>query len=588
MRLYSFVVTAFLFATCLVHGADQFEYNKNQPRSPEELQPPPRPDDMPPTEAFSPGDDDVLIPDLKGIIIVDTNQVPEQMVADTKGVKFHFETPKKYVPLTANQQRVIAKQLRQNYIGKPLTMRKIKKMKREIIDRYVEFKHPFIIMQLPPQGLDSGVLTIAVIESRVGKVEIKGANWFSEQYYREWMTLYESDPINSTVLNDDLYWLNRNPFHRGDIVFRPGAKPYTTDVEVIVQDFRPFKVYAGVDNTGIEAIDRTRVFAGFNWGNVWKKGQIFSAQYTAAPDFKKYQSITANYLIPLPWKNLIDFYGGYSSIKLNASDIPGHVKHGQSWQFSSRYTWPIPVRETFVQEGKLGFDFKRTDDDILFNQVSILDNYANVFQVVGEYNFSMRWEGQMLSFDGKGFFSPGEISTSMSRESLAKFRPGAQNVYLYGFMTCNYLRSFSQDWLFNFKTTAQFSTGALFPSEMLGLGGYYSIRGYTDHVINVDNGFIFNTEFRSPRFSLMKHVSGKPNWSGDTWSAVGFFDLGFGWEDKQVGNNDWSFFLAGVGPGLRLGIGEWLNARLDWAWRLNRIPFDDKSNRWYFSVTADY
>lgn len=526
---------------------------------------------------------EIILANLKGIVLTSSNEVPEGSVSGRTGVTFQDMSRSGLKPKLQQQLR---KDLENKYINKPVSMDSLNEMKGDIYAFYKRSKRPFVVIQLPEQEISSGVVVISVHQSKVGKINIRGNKWFKDDYYRQWMSLYESQPVNSDVLIDDLTWHNRSPFIHADYVFSPGEKPYTTDVDLVVEDFRPFKAYAGTDSTGFDITDRTRVFAGINWGNLFNKGQILSAQYTAAPDFKKYQSITLNYTIPLPWKDLMIFYGGYSLTKTPASNTDLHLNRGQNWQGSGRYVFPRPIEETLLQEFQAGFDFKRMNNDVLFGENILSTKVASLFQFVGTYNLSKRWQHQMVSFDGQGFFSPGQLSSSMSRETLGLLRPGAQNLYLYGRLAMNYLYSFPQDWLFDFKTTAQFSTGALLPSEMLGLGGMYSVRGYEEHQVNVDNGFIFNFEFRSPKVSLLKFCN--PKYTEDRWSAVAFYDMGMGWEDKQVGDLGWSYFLGGIGPGMRFSIGEWMYARVDWAYRLAKVPNDDHWNRWYFSFVANY
>ena len=53
--------------------------------------------------------------------------------------------------------------------------------------------------------------------------------------------------------------------------------------------------------------------------------QILSYQYTAAPDFEKFQAHTIHYTAPLPWRDIFVLYGGYSKIKTHHNFLPANV-----------------------------------------------------------------------------------------------------------------------------------------------------------------------------------------------------------------------------------------------------------------------
>jgi hemolysin activation/secretion protein len=77
----------------------------------------------------------------------------------------------------------------------------------------------------------------------------------------------------------------------------------------------------------------------------------------------------------------------------------------------------------------------------------------------------------------------------------------------------------------------------------------------------------------------------------DRFAAVVFLDIGAGGVLKSLPGQPSSYFLAGVGPGLRYDISSVLRTRFDVGFRLTDVPFASSTKgegQFYFSVIASY
>jgi hemolysin activation/secretion protein len=527
----------------------------------------------------------VILPSVKGIIISPEGDKPSSYVMKTtKGAQIY----RVMQGISQKKRDKLQKLIDENYVGKALTLEKITELKNDVTDFYQKNGQALVIVNVPEQDVSDGVVVVTVLEARLGKVQVTGNKFFTSDWYEGNLTLSEDETILTGVVDSDVAYINTSPWRRATAIYKPGAKYGTTDVELFVEDHRPARIFVGVDNTGFKATNYNRLFVGFNLGHFFNYDQNLAFQYTASPNFKKFQAYTVYYQAPLPTRDQIILFGGYSSVDVNRSDyLPTARNHGSDWQASARYGVFIPPASNFNQSAKAGFDIKETNNDLTVSNINyISSSYAMIFQLVGEYEASYRTKRQTFDFNGEAVVQPWHFGQSMSEYNYATLRPDAVNQYLYVRMKAEY------DWKdpdtgmgFMVKGRAQFSTGALLPLETFGMGGVNSVRGYVERVVNVDNGFIFNFEFRTP------HVSPSLKKINDDFYAVAFFDMGAGGIFKSLPSQPGSYFLAGVGPGLRYDISNVIRARFDVGFRLTDVPFASSTKslvEYYFSVVGSY
>jgi hemolysin activation/secretion protein len=135
---------------------------------------------------------------------------------------------------------------------------------------------------------------------------------------------------------------------------------------------------------------------------------------------------------------------------------------------------------------------------------------------------------------------------------------------------------------FSFFSKIQLSSVNLLPSEQLGIGGYYSVRGFDEHEFNEDNGVVLSSEMTLPPFGIIKYMSKKK--IKDSIQLLGFIDYAVGWPHRRVKGEARSRYLLGAGPGLRYVIENFLSVRLDWGYRLHK----KRGSKLHFGVMINY
>lgn len=461
-------------------------------------------------------------------------------------------------------------------------------IKNVILEFYKEANHPLVVVRIPPQKISDGVLKIEVIEGILGGYCFKGNTYFSSALLSKYVCLQRSGCIDEIRLIEDLNLLNRNPFRRVDVIYSPGEIERTTDVEFLVKDRLPFRPYAGVENNGIESIGKERWFAGMNWGNAFGLDHLLSYQYTASFTVKRFQAHTAQYMIPLPWRNILLLYGGYSQVRADIPFFSTGKSKGYSAQASGRYLFPLRPTKTLMHDLSCGFDFKRMNNTVEFatEEHPAFDGNINISQFQLGYNFNYEKNCFKSTFNFEILASPGQLLPQESRKDYDVFRHGASSRYAYGVAFLDSLLTTKYGMLSLFLK-GQYTTAKLLPSEQFGLGGYTTVRGYDEHAFNGDKGYLIKAEISSPPIQIFRRLSRKVC---DDLRLLGFVDYGWTRLNKKIeGINKKEDFLIGVGPGIRYVINPYLACRVDVGFKLHRdAELGHEKHQVHFSLIVGY
>lgn len=475
----------------------------------------------------------------------------------------------------------------------PLNNETISAIKNRVLEYYRAHGYPIVAVSTLDQDITGGVLQLLVTEGKLGQITCTGNKWFKEERLIEAIQLMPGESIAAELLDQNLYWLNRNPFRQVDAIYTPGREEGTTDIELICKDRLPFRVYAGIDNTGNDVTGNNRLFAGFNWGNVFWTDQRLSYQFATSSDFTSYQAHTLYYEIPLPWwQHLLNVYGGYSHVDANFR-VPTILNarfrtHGFSLQTSFRYDIPFKPHLNFLHELIWGFDFKRTNNNLDLGGVPVIsEENVNLTQFQFGYNLGYTTPALSLSFEIEGFCSPGRWVSDQTSADYQSLRPFAKNQYVYTRTAFTLIYKFYKKWAVHNYLRGQLASCNLLPSEEYGLGGYNTVRGYKERIVNGDNAFIWNLELRTPPVSILNALVGRKKFN-DALQFLIFYDYGLSGVRQTTPGQPNTSYLMSVGPGIRYNMAPYLTFRADWGFQLRNLNLGGPFQRLHFSLSAGY
>jgi hemolysin activation/secretion protein len=286
----------------------------------------------------------------------------------------------------------------------------------------------------------------------------------------------------------------------------------------------------------------------------------------------------------LPWKNVLEFFGGYSTVHADMP-LPFSKSHGFSLQASTRYTIPFKVFvKEIAQELKFGFDFKRMNNTLEFvEDFPVVGQYVNLSQLALSYKIALNYGFSRTTIELDGFWSPGQIFADQSKERYNSLRYGATPKYVYGRGQIKEQLFFQKTGEFTMRAAGQLSSATLIPSEEFGLGGLETVRGYEERTINGDNALLLSLEVKTPaiRGIFTPHKARNGMVIEDKWQVVLFSDYGTALTKSTNVNYTSSnstvvepkrLYIAGAGPGLRYQIADYLYARADLGFKLKKDP----------------
>lgn len=522
-------------------------------------------------------DERQIVPALRGLVFLSDRSAIQPEGVDVSGIDLS-STP--LLDTEAFRASVRAR------IGQPMTFGDLREITREAIRVLREHDRPVTDVVVPEQNVQSGTIQILVIEGRLGTVRAEGQRWFDEETITGAVRMDPGEVISGSELLADLAWVNRNPFRRVDLVFAPGESAGEADIILRTTDRRPWRLYAGYEDTGTSITGDDRWLAGFNWGNAFGLDHQLNYQFTGSSDFEKMTAHSGSYIVPLPWRHTLSLFGSYAESVPEGMD-PFDLE-GETWQLSARYQLPLRPLGNIAQSLSAGLDFKRSDNNLAFGGTDVFGQSTDVIQAVLAYSANRPDAHGSTGAEVSLIVSPGGIGSRNSDSDYAAARSGASSRYAYLRVALDRTTRLPADLRWITRLQGQFASTNLLGSEQLGFGGSTSLRGYEEREVNGDNGFILVNELRTPPVSLGRHL-GFPQLN-DQFTFLAFVDGGIAETRKPLPGDERRRELMSAGIGFRFNVATHITARFDYGWQLqdSGVSPTGDSSRAHLGLTVAY
>ncbi|UES54438.1 ShlB/FhaC/HecB family hemolysin secretion/activation protein [Roseibium aggregatum] len=463
------------------------------------------------------------------------------------------------------------------YLGKPLSLALAGEIQAAIARVYKDAGYPFVSVTLPPQEITGGVLQVRVIEFKSGNVTVQGLDERDAEEIRARLRINPGGRIDARALEEDLGWLNRSPYRRAGGVFRPGEDAALSDLEVTIDEGRPWQVFAGWSNSGSQDTGRDRYFLGGNARLPFPGGPWLSYQMTASDDlwsdpgivipreddYPSYVSHAGRLTIPT-WAR--------QSLEIAPALVASRETPNRFFDFeNTTYELPIIYRSAVsnLLPGRYwgdiytGVELKRLERTTFFNGVAVADGAADLFQMVLGWSNSFDDRLGRTVVDVRVKANPGGVLQGNAATTWQTFTNGRVQSVDYAYLAADISRTTSLPNRF-FWVSALSGTlaGQVLPdTERISLGGRYAVRGYNYDDASVDSGVIWRNELRLPSVSPLAGnlpESWPQSLTNDSLSAYLFVDIGFGIDHAT----DDDATLSGVGAGFDYALRDNLTANL--------------------------
>src|SRR5262245_46580187 len=201
------------------------------------------------------------------------------------------------------------------YKGSDRRLRDIETARSELEKIYHTAGYPTVVVMLPEQTIEAGVVKLQVLEGRLTHITVTGNEYYS------WVNIREKLPsvqpgalIYEPTFVKELGALNGNPDLKVAPVLKPGTEPGTVDLELKVKDRLPVHGKITADNRGPITTPHDRLLVELQHANLFGGDEILTVNTVQTPtDWGTVQNYGASFVYPLRWPDhLLAVYASYS------------------------------------------------------------------------------------------------------------------------------------------------------------------------------------------------------------------------------------------------------------------------------------
>ncbi|MDJ0535412.1 MAG: ShlB/FhaC/HecB family hemolysin secretion/activation protein [Xenococcaceae cyanobacterium MO_207.B15] len=465
-----------------------------------------------------------------------------------------------------------------DYQGRPLSLSELFQVRSAITKLYTESGYVNSGAYIPPQELEGGTVTIAVLEGKLEDINVTGTKRLNPDYIRSRLEVAASSPVNVESLLEALQLLRLDPLIKNvSAELSAGITPGTSLLDVAIEEADAFRITTNFDNKRSPSVGTNRRGVGLSHANLLGFGDKISLNYT---NTEGSDNIDASYIIPVNAKNgTLRLAYGYSNNDIVEDPFNPLDIESESSYYELGFRQPLILKPNQEFTMGMAFSFQESKTRLLDTPFPLSrgadeDGKTRVGAIRLFQEYVSRTDQEVFALRSQ--FSIGldifgsTINDNAPDSSFFAWRGQSQ-----------WVRRLDEDFLFLLRGDIQFSTSDLVPLEQFRIGGFDSIRGYRQDLVLGDNGMFASAEVRVPilRFRRIDAVV----------QLTPFVDLGTVWNnDESEIDND---FLASLGIGLNFSVSERFNARLDWGIPLIDVDSQGDSlqeSGLHFSITGSF
>lgn len=502
------------------------------------------------------GRGEVLVEVLAGLRIEDAEAEPLAMGPGV-GVSASLPSPRSLAAKLAGR------------IGEPLREGGLEWIAERVLVHLEAEGFPVAEIEVPEQELADGMLRVLVRLGRVGVVGISRPRHADPAVLRRGLHLRSGGLLTRGALETQLDWYARNPFLGPRLFVSPGEAAASADILFGFDERRPWAVYAGYENSGVELVGRDRWIVGAL--GTLPDGQLIGWQTQLGSPASSYHAHGIRWEVPVAschrvWR----FDAAYAEVDASYLQTGNLVNNdGRSWMVAGSHRMHLPAIGGWRQVLGLGAEFKGTDQFLLFGAAAVSPGAVIFAHARIDHELRRDWRAGGAKLRSSLVAAPGNLFGDNSDRAFRGFDPRAGSSYVIGRLDGEGWWRLDGGWELRGRAAGQWSDSHLLPAEQLAVGGRDTVRGLEERELLGDSGWWVSTEFWTPPWTFRERA---------TLRGLVFLDHGSlrrrGGIDEAVG---------GAGVGVRLRVSRHVELSYDHAWRL-----DDDGQHDYFGVTVAY
>jgi hemolysin activation/secretion protein len=469
-----------------------------------------------------------------------------------------------------------------SFVGDAKTSDDVEAARRKLETYYHSQGYPTVLVNIPEQSVDDGVVQLEVIESKLRRVRVVGNRYFTMERILDMLPSFRQGRIlYLPELQDELAALNQSPDIKVAPVLMPGKTPGTIDVDLKVKDKLPLHGSIELNNRSTHNTEDLRLNVGLNYSNLWQKEHTLSLQYQTSPeDTQQVQAVSASYVMPSPLnkKHILAVYGVVSDSDTAVGEDFSVI--GKGYMAGLRNVIPLPSARGLVHSFTLGFDYKDFEEDlnVLGGEDEGVVTPVTYLPLIFSYGASFSDKTGMTGVNAAVNMALRGVVTDQAQFEDKRFK--ARGNYIYATVEVQRMQRLGAWGSIMAKVDGQLSNQPLIANEQYVAGGMKSVRGYKESETSGDNALHATVELRSPDLEALTGL-----WEPLDLFLFGFYDVAALHILDPLPGEDEGTSLAAAGAGVRGRITDHLIYEVDWGTALEETERVESGDAFvYFEV----
>ena len=471
------------------------------------------------------------------------------------------------------------------YLGPGKTAADVEKARNVLEEFYHDRGYPAVLVNIPEQTVQEGIIRLQVIESKIGRIRVTGNRFFTEdKILRGLPSLVPGRILYVPDVQRDLERMSRGQDIKVSPVLSPGRELGTTDVEVKVEDRFPLHGSLELNNRGTHDTTDLRLNAAIGYYNLWQRDHSFSVQYQMSPqDLDEVKALALSYVLPNPW--IVDHQVAFYGIRSDSETAfgTGFQVVGRGQIYGIRYALPLPPYDLYVHNLTLGLDYKDIEERLGFQTAG-----GETTTPVRYLPFALAYSSSLQGQSGLTRFNAGlnmnfrHVVTDEEQFATKRFEARGNYIYLTG--AIERLQKLPVSMGLFVKLDGQISDQPLVSSEQYAAGGMQSVRGYKEIEALGDDAFHTTIELSAPEL-------GSPLGLGNHLQFTPYVFYDFAWLGikSPLPSQDETIQLQGTGAGFRGSLFKYWDYQMDFAVALSETDLTPKNTtRFYFRLKFQF
>lgn len=455
------------------------------------------------------------------------------------------------------------------FTGPGRTAADVEKARDALEKKYHDAGYPAVMVNIPEQTLQDGVVRLQVIESRIGRVKVTGNRYFTmEKVMKDLPSFTPGAMLYLPDVQKEIGRLNRSQDIKVDPIMSPGKEVGTIDVELKVEDRLPLHGSLELNNRSTHDTKDLRLSAEVHYDNLWQREHSVSLQYQTAPqDTSEMQVLGASYVLPAPWErdDQVALYAISSNSDTTFASLDEEFRViGKGKIFGLREVTALPPYKLYSHTLTLGVDYKHFDQAVGMTASGETTHTPLTYLPLSvSYSASLpdEWGGMTQFNAGLNLSMRGVVSRENEFED-ARYKARAD--YYYFVAGLQRTQKLPRDMGLLVKVDGQYADQPLISNEQYVAGGMESVRGYKEGEAAGDEALhgVLELSFPDPLRGSGKE---KPATKWLQMSPFLFYDMAALTIHNPLPGQDGSIKIAGTGAGVRGSMAKNLEYEVDWA-----------------------